>query len=262
MGTDKMDDSTSSRKRKRPSYLTEDYTENASDDEVKIPKKKGGRKDDLKTVCFLCKTPPGSSSYAMGSNLAETKYRYSDILCKLFKKEHLPCKLSDEDLSSRVLCTLCKNSVQNLYRLQYELREAKNGIVNTYKGSQKPDKQKEDSADVNSDIITTKNKFEKKASQKIQEDVTVKEKKVKDEPEDDVYIIESLKEKDGDKFLVKWEHFSDDENTWEPRSSIPDYILQFYEEDPKRLGKPAPIQPTDEQDEITEEEEFTVENIL
>ena len=162
----------------------------------------------------------------MGSNLAETKYRYADVLGKLFKKEHLPCKLSDEDLSSRVLCTLCKNSVQNLYRLQYELREAKNGIVNTYKGSQKPDKQKEDSADVNSDIITTQNKFEKKASQKIQEDVTVKEKKVKDEPEDDVYIIESLKEKDGDKFLVKWEHFSDDENTWEPRSSIPDYILQ------------------------------------
>merc|ERR1712106_361280 len=62
----------------------------------------------------------------------------------------------------------------------------------------------------------------------------------------------------GDKFLVKWEHFSDDENTWEPRSSIPDYILQFYEEDPKRLGKPAPIQPTEDNDEET----FEIEKIL
>ena len=49
---------------------------------------------------------------------------------------------------------------------------------------------------------------------------------VKDEPEDDVYIIESLREKKGNQFLVKWENYPEVENTWEPRASIPDYILQ------------------------------------
>ena len=154
----------------------------------------------------------------MGSNMAETKYTFSDVLCKLFKKEQLPCKLSDKDLSSGVLCTLCKNSVLNLYRLQYELREAKNGIVNAYKQSRKPTQQQEDAVIVNGDAITTKKKVENKTKQKLQD-------KVNNEP-DDVYIIESLQEKDGDKFLVKWDNYSEDENTWEPRSSIPDYILQ------------------------------------
>ena len=34
-----MDDSTSSRKRKRPSYLTEDYNEDVSDDKANVPQK-------------------------------------------------------------------------------------------------------------------------------------------------------------------------------------------------------------------------------
>ena len=158
--------------------------------------------------------------------MAETKYTFSDVLCKLFKKEHLPCKLSEEDLSSGVLCTLCKNSVLNLYRLQYELREAKNVIVTTYKQSRKPDNQKNDAAIVNGEVIATKKTVENKTSQKIEEEVAIKKRKVNDETEDEVYSIEALKEKDGDKFLVKWDNFSEDENTWEPRSSIPDYILQ------------------------------------
>ena len=44
----------------------------------------------------------------------------------------------------------------------------------------------------------------------------------------DIYIIEYLKEKDEDKFLVKWENFPDEENTWEPRDSIPAFILEVF----------------------------------
>ena len=37
--------------------------------------------------------------------------------------------------------------------------------------------------------------------------------------------IERLTAKNGLKYLVKWTNLSDDENTWEPKSAIPKYIL-------------------------------------
>ena len=43
---------------------------------------------------------------------------------------------------------------------------------------------------------------------------------------EEVYNIEALVEKKGSKYLVQWENFPVDHNTWEPRSSIPDFILQ------------------------------------
>merc|ERR1711935_1145032 len=66
-------------------------------------------------------------------------------------------------------------------------------------------------------------------------------KKSKPAPiEEDVYNVEALIEKKGSKYLVKWENFAEDQNTWEPKSSIPDFILQYYEADLTRLGGPAP----------------------
>ena len=44
--------------------------------------------------------------------------------------------------------------------------------------------------------------------------------------EEDVYNIEALMEKKGSKYLVKWENFPEDQNTWEPKSSIPALILK------------------------------------
>jgi hypothetical protein len=46
------------------------------------------------------------------------------------------------------------------------------------------------------------------------------------EVHEDVYIIESLLKKNGSKFLVKWENYSEEYNTWEPKSSIPDFIVK------------------------------------
>merc|ERR1712218_157606 len=65
--------------------------------------------------------------------------------------------------------------------------------------------------------------------------------------EEEVYNVEALIEKKGSKYLVKWENFPDDQNTWEPKSSIPDFILKFYEEDLTRLGKAAPLQVQEEE---------------
>ena len=42
----------------------------------------------------------------------------------------------------------------------------------------------------------------------------------------DIYIIESLVEKKGSKYLVKWENWPPESNTWEPKSSIPEFIVK------------------------------------
>ena len=43
---------------------------------------------------------------------------------------------------------------------------------------------------------------------------------------DDVYNIEALVEKKGSQYLVLWENYPTDQNTWEPRDSIPSFILK------------------------------------
>merc|ERR1712130_804212 len=107
----------------------------------------------------------------------------------------------------------------------------------------------------------TKGEGETKAKpQKVKKKAVKPTKKSKPPPTDDVYNIEALTEKKGSKYLVKWENFPEDQNTWEPKSSIPDYILKFYEEDLTRLGKPAPPLQIEEDD--MDEEEFLVEEIL
>jgi len=259
-----MDESTTSRKRKRPSYLTEDFATNVSDDENEECKKKSGGKAGIKSQhCFLSQAPVGSSSCKLLDNVGDTKYTFADVLAKLFKKEQLPYKISEDDLSSGVLSSQCKESVLKLFSLQQELRDVKNGIVNTYQTSRKNNKDQNKPTDTNIDeIMPQEKKSKNKAPNDDEGEAKRKKQKVKVEEkngtEDDVYNIESLKEKSGNKFLVKWENYPEEENTWEPRSSIPDYILQFYEEDPKRLGKPAPAQIVEE----PEEETYEIEKIL
>ena len=42
----------------------------------------------------------------------------------------------------------------------------------------------------------------------------------------EVYNIESLVEKKGSKYFVKWENYPANQNTWEPRSAVPPFILK------------------------------------
>ena len=67
-----------------------------------------------------------------------------------------------------------------------------------------------------------------------------KEKEKEDDSDSDVYIIEALVDKREGKYLVKWLDYPSSENTWEPKSAIPRFILKFYEQDSSRLGMPAP----------------------
>ena len=64
--------------------------------------------------------------------------------------------------------------------------------------------------------------------------------KKEEEVEDGMFIIEALVDKRGGQYLVKWLNYPSSENTWEPKSAIPRFILKFYEQDSSRLGMPAP----------------------
>ena len=44
--------------------------------------------------------------------------------------------------------------------------------------------------------------------------------------EEDIYNIEALVAKKGKKYFVKWENFPHEQNTWEPRSAIPPFIVK------------------------------------
>ena len=179
----------------------------------------------------MSQAPVGSSSCKLLDNIADTKYTFADVLAKLFKKEQLPYKISEEDLSSGVLSGQCKESVLKLFRLQQELRDVKNGIVSTYQTSLNSKKDQDEPTDTTTDANLPKEKRAKpKAPDDDQGEAKRKKQKVKveekNDTEEDVYIIESLKERSGNKFLVKWENYPEEENTWEPKSSIPDYILK------------------------------------
>ena len=45
-----------------------------------------------------------------------------------------------------------------------------------------------------------------------------------------LYQIEAILDgpDDQDRFLIKWEGYSDAENTWEPRANLPDGMLYEY----------------------------------
>jgi len=209
----------------------------------------------------------------ISSRIGSSQHTFSEVLTKLFHKEKLPASLTENVASSGLLCTSCTDLVGDLFRLQHELRGVKNDIVGTFKKAQKSEKKKEVKTDTvaKSEPVTkteTPSKPKVESAKIPEKEKTAKKKKPvqeeqkKEEPVEDIYLIESLKEKKGNKFLVKWENFPDEESTWEPKSSIPDYILQFYEADLLgRLGTPAPaVIPMDES--LEEEEVFEVEKIL
>ena len=66
-------------------------------------------------------------------------------------------------------------------------------------------------------VEVPKKKKEPKPAKKVKKPAPV---------EEDVYIIESLTKKNGSKYLVKWENWPSDQNTWEPKASIPEFIIK------------------------------------
>ena len=67
---------------------------------------------------------------------------------------------------------------------------------------------------------------ETKPRNTVEEDSAYTTDDEKDTDDEPVYNIEAILAKAGSTYLVKWENYPDDQNTWEPRSSIPDLVVQ------------------------------------
>jgi len=128
-------------------------------------------------------------------------------------------------------------------------------IESTIKKSKRERKETQKIKDYKSTLVELK-KTEKQTESKL----PTKPNKLNTKTEE-VYIVEALLEKKGSKFLVKWENYSEDWNSWEPRSGLPSFIIKYYEEDLSRLGSPAPTPPT-KFDDDSDDDDFDIEKIL
>ena len=67
---------------------------------------------------------------------------------------------------------------------------------------------------------------------------------VKDSPQDNIYVIETVLDKKVEKskvlWKIKWLGFPNNQATWEPASNIQPWIQSYYESDHGRFGKPLP----------------------
>ena len=57
---------------------------------------------------------------------------------------------------------------------------------------------------------------------------------------DNIYIIESILQIRGSKWLVKWSGFDENAATWEPSQNVPKFVQAYYKKDPTRLGRKIP----------------------
>jgi hypothetical protein len=71
-----------------------------------------------------------------------------------------------------------------------------------------------------------KNKEETKPRNIVEEDSAYTTDDENDTDDEHVYTIEAILAKKGSTYLVKWENYPNDENSWEPRCSIPDLVIQ------------------------------------
>ena len=190
-------------------------------------------------------------------HIEQSQHSYADVLQRLFGA-------TDEDkFESGKLCTICKIRLQNLYRLQKELREEKSEIMKIFKESQNIRKERNveknvkeifqemKSAKKKTEISKSRRKMFKNKSDSLLDygtstDIENNKDLDMDDNENSVklkssvqrtpeqnnksnikrFTIHSLKKRRNDSYLVKWVGFSDEENTWESRDSIPDYIIK------------------------------------
>ena len=68
----------------------------------------------------------------------------------------------------------------------------------------------------------------------------LRKKQTNNYPQDNIFFVRALLKQDGDSYLVRWATLPVEEATWEPKASLPAFIVEWYGEDPKRLGKDIP----------------------
>ena len=68
----------------------------------------------------------------------------------------------------------------------------------------------------------------------------LRKKQTANYPQDNIFFVRALLKHEDGKYLVRWATHSLEEATWEPKSSLPAFIVEWYEEEPDRLGTDIP----------------------
>ena len=178
------------RKRKKPSYL-EDY--------------------EQQSLCSLCQKPTDGAT-DMAAITEASSSTMSAVLQKSFKDNK---QASGVDFSRGFLCAVCTYLVTTLDKLETEGLTLKNLILSLL-GNECQEIHDDESLDGGS--LGSENGMESKI-----------ETNNEDDDEEEVPVVESLLEKRGYKYLVKWENYPEAYNRWEPRFSLPKFIVKVRE---------------------------------
>lgn len=235
----------SSRNRKRPRYLQDFYengtekSSNGSDNES-FEEHNVKFKTNVTDACSLCGSELVSTSYRW--NLTKTtgasNLSYAEVLNNFLGESNQNANNTSEYFDG-FLCFKCKNSVLELDLLQQKIVGVKMTILNKMKKKKEKhpcetNSLKREYHNIKEEIFTEKLKKPRQSLGMTD----VERAKLRNLPAEHkiqvkkhsrtgvVFIIESLREKKGGKYLVKWENYPEDESTWEPRSTIPPKILQ------------------------------------
>ena len=68
----------------------------------------------------------------------------------------------------------------------------------------------------------------------------LRKKQTSNYPQDNIFFVRALLKQEGERYLVRWATHHVDEATWEQQSSLPAFIVDWYVEDPSRLGTDIP----------------------
>jgi len=228
--------------------------------------------------CSLCgKTMEASSTvWDMSAGSGPSCFSFAAVVEKLIKEEQLTETFTNTDFLRGILCTVCKDIVTILDKLQSEVVKVKSSIISMLRNNEHIEKKnvveqgkaeaiyqtmvgkwkrigESGTSQICQENTQVQNSCDKSAMKvnlpKIEENKNEKKGKEK---------VESLLEKRGYKYLVKWKNCSEASNSWEARFALPTLIVKYYEEDKSRLGTPAPDhleQPNTEAESDSESEE-------
>ena len=184
------------------------------------------------------------NSWNISSCTGASNITYSDILSQLITENNLTQQLpnADHDLCSGVLCDVCKDLVRCLVRLQTEVTKVKNSIVKLLRNNENIERrvEQEKAEAIYQTIVGKYKNTAKTGDEKVSETPH-------NQPGNHIKIegnnlfrngldnnthtktkektkVESLLEKRGYKYLVKWRNCS--EMSWEARFALPSPVVK------------------------------------
>ena len=193
-------------------------SENKEDSVVPPKQKKDGIKStESNNVIGETKTKPEKKSKRNTPDIAEElNKRKPETMQKMSKPKRTKSDDFDngdqKSLSQKRKRSRTKNTVDTIIEVNNEIL---NGEANEDGGTALK-RQKRKSSNI----------AERKVENFSEEDAKDDEGIIDAPVDEAVYNVEALIAKKGSTYLVKWENYPDDQNTWEPTCSIPDLIVE------------------------------------